>query len=71
MPKKPWTTPDERAWLRQQIPRWLKRQEKKYKGVMGKIAFEFLRTFPNSRVDPSKALTVSMAFVFTPRLISY
>ena len=67
----PLVTPDEYAWLEERIPEWHRRKEQKYKGFVGNTAAEFLRVFPNSKIDRSEVKDVSVAFVFTPQLSSY
>lgn len=59
---KPWTTPQQHAWLKERIPNWLKGRSKKDGTFLKDVVTEFLKEFPTPEADRPLLREVSPRF---------
>ena len=52
-----WTTPAQRAWLRQQIPKYLNRQGEKGEAFATTTTAAFLQEFPDASTEGLRAVS--------------
>lgn len=60
-PMRPWTTLPERTWLAERIPQWHRRTDRKGSGFLEQTVIDFLKTFPEHKIEPLKLHNVSVA----------